>query len=66
MVDGLGESFNAAPYVGRYDELIRLHVVPAIGRIRLEKLAPQDVQSLINQKLAQGSLRKPSGTFEAS
>jgi integrase len=37
-----------------YDELIRLHVDPAIGRIRLEKLAPHDVQSLINQKLSQG------------
>jgi integrase len=38
----------------RYDQLIRLHVIPTVGKIRLEKLAPQDVQRLLNEKLAQG------------
>jgi integrase len=38
----------------RYGELIRLHIIPEIGRITLEKLAPSDVQRLLNRKLAQG------------
>ncbi len=39
---------------GRYEELIRLHIIPEIGKIRLEKLAPADVQRLLNRKLAGG------------
>jgi integrase len=39
---------------GRYEELIRLHISPEIGWIRLEKLAPADVQRLLNRKLAGG------------
>src|SRR5665213_3295626 len=38
----------------RYEELIRIHIAPAIGKIRLEKLTPTDVQSLLNRKLAEG------------
>ena len=38
----------------RYEQLIRLHVAPEIGKIRLEKLAPADVQGLLNRKLAGG------------
>jgi integrase len=38
----------------RYEQLIRLHIVPEIGKIRLEKLAPSDVQRLLNRKLAGG------------
>ncbi len=30
----------------RYEELIRLHIVPEIGRIRLARLGPQDLQRL--------------------
>lgn len=37
-----------------YESLIRLHIDPAIGSIPLEKLGPQDVQALINRKLAEG------------
>ncbi len=38
----------------RYAELIRLHVVPALGDVRLEKLTPQQVQQLLNAKSAAG------------
>jgi integrase len=37
-----------------YESLVRLHIVPAVGRIPLEKLGPQDVQALLNRKVAEG------------
>ena len=37
-----------------YGELVRLHLAPGLGRTPLTKLAPQDVQKLINRKLATG------------
>jgi hypothetical protein len=38
----------------RFEELIRLHLNPAIGSISLQKLTPGDVQKLINQKRREG------------
>jgi integrase len=38
----------------RYEQLIRLHIVPEIGSVRLEKLAPADVQRLLNRKHGAG------------
>lgn len=37
-----------------YTELVRVHLGPGLGRILLSKLTPQQVQKLINQKLADG------------
>ena len=37
-----------------YTELVRIHLGPGLGRIPLSKLTPQDVQRLINRKLAAG------------
>lgn len=37
-----------------YAELVRVHLGPGLGRIILSKLTPQDVQKLINRKLASG------------
>jgi integrase len=37
-----------------YESLVRLHIVPALGAIPLEKLGPQDVQALLNRKVAEG------------
>ncbi len=37
-----------------YESLVRLHIVPAVGAIPLEKLGPQDVQALINRKVVEG------------
>jgi len=38
----------------RFGELIRLHIVPSLGSIRLDKLGPQNVQRLLTQKREQG------------
>jgi integrase len=36
----------------RYCELVALHIVPALGQVRLAKLSPQHVQQFYAQKLA--------------
>lgn len=38
----------------RYDGIVQRHLKPAIGRIRLEKLTPTDVQRLLDSKLEAG------------
>lgn len=37
-----------------YEVHIRLHLKPGLGRIALERLTPQQVQALLNQKLREG------------
>ncbi|SVD74773.1 uncharacterized protein METZ01_LOCUS427627, partial [marine metagenome] len=37
-----------------YAEIVRIHLEPSLGRIRLSKLTPRDVQKLINSKLNDG------------
>ena len=37
-----------------YSEIARLHIIPTLGKIQLSKLSPQDVQRLMNDKLAEG------------
>jgi integrase len=44
---------RAWTYAG-YEVHIRLHLKPSIGRIALERLTPQHVQALLNQKLRDG------------
>jgi integrase len=39
-----------------YEHLVRLHILPTLGRVRLAKLTPQHVQSLITQKVREGRL----------
>ncbi|GCE18578.1 tyrosine-type recombinase/integrase [Dictyobacter kobayashii] len=39
---------------GRYREIITLHILPILGKVRLQKLKPQQLQMLYNQKLADG------------
>jgi integrase len=38
----------------RYEGFVRLHVVPVIGRVRLDKLSAQYIQTLYAQKLEEG------------
>ncbi len=38
----------------RYEEYVRLHLVPTLGKVALAKLTPQQVQHLQAQKLASG------------
>src|SRR4051794_1059040 len=37
-----------------YEQLIRVHINPALGSMYLEKLAPQHIQQFMNDKLAEG------------
>jgi integrase len=38
----------------RYEEIVRLHLVPGIGHHQLQKLSPQHLQSFYTQKLEEG------------
>jgi integrase len=38
----------------RYREIITLHILPVLGKTKLQKLVPQQLQSLYNQKLEEG------------
>jgi integrase len=38
----------------RYCELIELHVLPTLGKVKLQKVSPQHLQKLYNQKLEEG------------
>jgi len=37
-----------------YDDILRLHLIPGLGRIPLAKLTPADVQAFLNAKLESG------------
>jgi integrase len=39
-----------------YELTVRLHIVPTLGKVRLEKMTPQQVQNLINRKAQEGKL----------
>lgn len=38
----------------RYEEIIRLHLVPTLGYVPIQKLSPQQVQALLARKLTEG------------
>ncbi len=38
----------------RYEEIVRLHLVPGIGHHQIQKLSPQHLQSFYNKKLEEG------------
>jgi integrase len=38
-----------------YTGLVRLHIIPDLGRVRLARLTPDQVQALLNRKLAAGA-----------
>jgi len=37
-----------------YEQLVRVHIAPVLGRIKLAKLSPADIQTLYNRKLKEG------------
>jgi len=39
----------------KFESVVRLHIVPDLGKFRLEKLTPDAVQALLNRKLAAGA-----------
>src|SRR5581483_4703536 len=38
----------------RYEQLVRLHIVPHLGKVQLQKLAPQQLKKLYADKLKEG------------
>lgn len=48
LVDGLSE--HKATTRENYTTMVRKHIAPAIGSVRLDRLSPLDVQSLVNAK----------------
>jgi integrase len=38
----------------RYEQIIRLHLVPTLGKVKLDKLSPQHLQTLYTKKLEEG------------
>ncbi len=38
----------------RYEQIIRLHIVPSLGKVQLQKLAPQQLKKLYADKLKEG------------
>ena len=51
--DAARPSIRPRTYI-TYESYIRIHLNPAIGHIRLQRLGPADVQRLLNAKLAAG------------
>jgi integrase len=46
-------TIRASTYAS-YDDIVRLHLIPGLGRIALAKLSPDEVQAFLNAKLANG------------
>lgn len=44
-----------------YDIMIRCHIIPAIGRIKLKDLKTRDIQNLINEKMENGRVEGEGG-----
>lgn len=40
-----------------YDSLIRVHIAPALGDIKLNRLTTRDIQTLLNEKMVDGAVR---------
>ncbi len=47
----------------RYEEIVRLHIVPVLGRHRLQKLSAQHVQAFYTKKLNEGLSAATVGVF---
>lgn len=47
----------------RYEEVVRLHIVPVLGRHRLQKLSAQHVQAFYTKKLNEGLSATTIGVF---
>jgi integrase len=54
LEDSVRPRVRAKTYRG-YEQLVRIHLVPALGRVKLPKLSPLQVQQLVNLKLEAGS-----------
>jgi integrase len=64
LEDAVRPTVRASTYA-RYEGLVRVHLIPAIGRERLAKLSPQQVQAMMNAKLAAGLSPRTVGHLRA-
>lgn len=53
LVDTARQSVRASTYAS-YEGLVRVHLLPALGHVPLTKLAPHQVQAMMNAKLEGG------------
>ena len=53
LEDSVKPSVRPATYY-RYTREVRLHIEPTLGKTRLAKLSPGDIQALMNRKLKEG------------
>ncbi len=53
LKDSVANRVRPWTYKG-YEAVVRNHINPTLGNVRLDRLAPQQVQALVNQKLASG------------
>lgn len=44
-----------------YESLIRIHLVPGLGKMKLRDLRPEHLQRFYNEKLASGNVRREGG-----
>ncbi len=58
------QSVRARTYE-RYEEIVRLHIVPVLGRHRLQKLSAQHVQAFYTRKLNEGFSASTVGVFHS-
>jgi integrase len=47
----------------RYDQILRLHLIPGLGHHPIQKLAPQHLQAFYKHKLEDGLSKSTVGTF---
>ena len=40
---------TSASTLARYDQVVRVHIIPTLGRIKLAALTPRDVQAMVSQ-----------------
>lgn len=66
LEDVVRRSVRASTHVS-YEAIVRLHLKPSLGKVRLGRLVPQDVQRLLNEKsdagLSPRTVREVRGTL---
>jgi len=53
LQDTMQHNVRPRTYI-RYRELVELHIVPMLGKVKLQKLSPQQLQKLYNKKREEG------------
>jgi len=61
-LDGLSLEFST---IRGYEQVVRVHLVPAIGRIKLDRLTPIDVDQMLRQKAESGLSPQSRATIRA-